>query len=304
MLEKISRKITKRSIQISLGVLWLIDGLLQLQPKMFTTDFAHKVINPAASGQPIFVAGPMHLAMTLLLHQPFLFNLCFATTQLVIGFLILKKKTIRYGLIGSIIWGLSVWYLGEGLGGLAGGHATLFMGAPGAALIYAIISMAVLPSRNNDNQGRPANWLAYVWMTIWLGSVPLILWSQTTYRGLSSMLLSMTKGAPGWLAHLDKSSGTYVASTGNWFILFIIILSLVAGFMVILPGYYFRLAAVCVGIILSLAYWIVGQNLGTFYSGIATDPNTGPLLILLGIAILGSPNIKINAFSKSLVFLD
>lgn len=49
-----------------------------------------------------------------------------------------------------------------------------------------------------------------------------------------------------------------------------------------------RLAAVILGIGLSLVYWVVAQNLGQVWSGIATDPNTGPLTVLLGITVLGS----------------
>ncbi len=53
--------ITRRHLQITLGLLWLADGLLQLQPFMFTTGFAHQILAPAAHGQPGWVAGPVAL---------------------------------------------------------------------------------------------------------------------------------------------------------------------------------------------------------------------------------------------------
>ena len=34
----------------------------------------------------------------------------------------------------------------------------------------------------------------------------------------------------------------------------------------------------------ALAIWIVGENFGAMLTGMATDPNTGPLLILLAAA--------------------
>jgi hypothetical protein len=37
-------------------------------------------------------------------------------------------------------------------------------------------------------------------------------------------------------------------------------------------------------IVVGLAIWIVGENLGGMLTGMATDPNTGPLLILLAAA--------------------
>ena len=41
-------RVSARTIQIGLGLIWLVDGLLQLQPKMFGPDFAHDVILPSA----------------------------------------------------------------------------------------------------------------------------------------------------------------------------------------------------------------------------------------------------------------
>ena len=34
-------RVSARTIQIGLGVIWLLDGLLQLQPRMFGPDFAN-----------------------------------------------------------------------------------------------------------------------------------------------------------------------------------------------------------------------------------------------------------------------
>ena len=133
-------RITKRTIQIALGVLWLLDGALQLQPQMFTSNFATQVIAPAAQGQPRLVSGVMHFAIRVFLLHPAIFNSFIAITQLGLGVLILWKRSVKLGLILSIGWGLFVWYVGEGLGGLASGHTLLLMGAPGAALIYATVS--------------------------------------------------------------------------------------------------------------------------------------------------------------------
>jgi hypothetical protein len=35
-------------------------------------------------------------------------------------------------------------------------------------------------------------------------------------------------------------------------------------------------------------YWVAGQGMGQFWSGITTDPNAAPLIVLLGVAVLGS----------------
>src|SRR5947207_2622201 len=51
-------RVTRRGIRIVLGLLWVLDGLLQFQPAMLTPKFAVEVIAPAGAGQPGFIAGP------------------------------------------------------------------------------------------------------------------------------------------------------------------------------------------------------------------------------------------------------
>ena len=49
---------TRRGVQIALGVLWLLDAALQLQPFMFTADFARQVLAPSGQDQPVWVSAP------------------------------------------------------------------------------------------------------------------------------------------------------------------------------------------------------------------------------------------------------
>jgi uncharacterized membrane protein YoaK (UPF0700 family) len=44
--------------------------------------------------------------------------------------------------------------------------------------------------------------------------------------------------------------------------------------------------AVTLGLALTLVFWVLGQDLGALYSGHATDPNAGPVLALMAIALL------------------
>lgn len=284
----------KRKVQIVLGLLWLLDGALQLQPKMFTAHFANDVIAPAAAGQPAFVSSPIHFMLHIFLLQPALFNTLIALTQLGIGALILWKRTVKLGLLGSIFWGLFVWYMGESLGGLFGGGASLLMGAPGAALLYSIISLGIWPTKSEDD--RPAYWLAIVWAVLWLGGAALqVSGGQDTAAGLSAMIAGMASGAPGWLAALDTHVANFVQSQGSWLVVLLIILQALIG-LVILTGRHLRAAAVALGIALSLIFWFVGQSLGGYYSGLATDPSTAPLIILLGLAVLSSERLELGLF--------
>jgi hypothetical protein len=45
-------------------------------------------------------------------------------------------------------------------------------------------------------------------------------------------------------------------------------------------------------IAVSLVFWVFGQGLGGVFTGQATDVNTGPLLILLSVLLLGATKIR------------
>ncbi|MEP7018492.1 MAG: hypothetical protein ABI899_10795, partial [Actinomycetota bacterium] len=54
-----------------------------------------------------------------------------------------------------------------------------------------------------------------------------------------------------------------------------------------LAGPRWQLAAAAIGSVAATAFWVLGQNGGELYSGQATDPNTGPLLVLMALALAG-----------------
>ena len=57
-----------------------------------------------------------------------------------------------------------------------------------------------------------------------------------------------------------------------------------------------RVPAVALGLALTLALWVLGQDLGALYTGQATDPNAGPALALMAIVLLaGSREIAPNS---------
>jgi hypothetical protein len=326
-------KLTKRRVQITLGILWLLDGALQLQHQMFSSAFATQVIDPAIQGQPRFVSGPMNFGVHLFLHSPIVFNALFALTQLGIGALILWKRTIKWGLLASVGWGLIVWIFGEGYGGIFSGHTLLLMGAPGAVIIYVLLALAVMPSKNEDKKDHKkqpiAYWLVFVWLVLWVGGgVYQMLPGQNTASDVSSMISGMADGAPSWMASLDNhtanvingfggkskkittcTSGSSMNMTsaqmahmsnqsctstqsdpGYWFILLMTVLQIGIGFSVLFSGIWRKLA-ISLGIVLSLAFWVVGQSMGAYFTGLATDLNAGPLFVLLGLAILGCTDL-------------
>jgi hypothetical protein len=248
--------ITRRDLQIALGLLWLLDGALQAQPFMFTSGFATQVIAPAAQGQPGFVAAPVHWASTVIAADPVAWNVAFAGTQLVLGAGLLVPRTARFALAASITWALGVWYVGEGLSGLASGHASLITGAPGSALLLALLAGAAWPSRDGSREG-PAPWLPFAWAVVWEGAAVF-----QALPGQNSGALHHSLPLVSLLVAAEYLIGVGALARRT------------------------RTPAVALGLALTLAFWVLGQNFGELYTGHATDPNSGPALALMAIALL------------------
>jgi hypothetical protein len=277
------RAFTRRDLQIALGVLWLLDGALQAQPFMFTHGFATQVIAHAGEGQPGIVSGPVQLASEVIAANPVAWNVLFAATQVLIGVGLLAPRAARFALAASIAWALGVWYLGEGLSGIASGHASLLTGAPGSALLYAILGAAAWPSRASEES--PASWLIPAWALLWVGGALLqVLPGQNSGSALATLLTAGTGGAPHWLASLDTSLAVWVSRNGVLAVSALAATELLVGMGAL--SRWTRRWAVSAGLALSIAVWVLGQDLGQLYSGQATDPNTAPLIALLAVVLL------------------
>ena len=306
------------------GYLWILDGLLQLQPKMFTSAFATKIILPMANGQPEIVSLPMHWAASLFLMKPIIFNSFIVAIQLTIGVLILSKKTARVGLLMSMIWGLLVWSIGEAYGGILSGSFSLMMGAPGAGLIYAILSLSIYKKQDDE---RPSFWLVFVWLAIWLfGAISFVL-DNHSLNAINAMLRSNLNNLPGWLAYVDNQFSNFIGSLyshatfnsntmgmamgagksvasnpGYWLIIVFGLIELTIGLGVLLNSK-IRKTAITSGCIILVFFWLVGQNAGNYYSGLMTDLNTAPILIIMGLVLLKNdytkPLLEFGQFIKN-----
>jgi hypothetical protein len=285
-------RVTARAIQIGLGVIWVVDGLLQLQPKMFGTGFADSVILPSAQGQPGIVTGVITHMAHLMSAQPVLTDLVFAGIQLLIGVGLLIRETVKPALALSFVWALGVWSLGEGFGGLLTGTAQPLTGAPGAAVLYLAIGLLVWPKREAREVDGPAaaegllgsgGGLA-IWAATWCGLGILWLLPASSDGGaLPSALKGAASGEPGWLAQLQLTVAHSLGSGGTSVAVGAALLSFLIGVGPLLVRRYgiFLIA----GAAMALDIWVLGQAFGQIFTGMATDPNTGPLLILLALAV-------------------
>ncbi len=98
-----SERIVRRG-QISLGLLWLIDGILQFQPYMFGRSFVTGVLLASAARQPSFIAAPITWIAHLVEPRVVLFNAFSASLEVLIGIGLLLRRTVRPALLVSFAW--------------------------------------------------------------------------------------------------------------------------------------------------------------------------------------------------------
>jgi hypothetical protein len=279
----------RRGLQIALGLAWLLDAALQFQPYMFGRGFVTGVLMRAAAGNPAAVAAPALWADRLIGHDVPAWNAAFAIVQLGIALGLLWRPAVKAALAGSVAWALAVWWLGEGLGGVLTGTASPVTGAPGAVILYALIAALAWPRRSAAGRAAAAagllgpRWSRAAWLVLWGSSAYLIL--QPAVRapgGLSGAIAGNAAGEPGWLAALDHHVAAAIGPHG-----LAVSIVLALAFTLIGTGALFRVTArpaLALAAVAGLAIWVIGENFGMILMGTATDPNTGPLLVLLAAA--------------------
>jgi hypothetical protein len=285
-------RITTRGVQIALGLIWLLVGLLQFQSVMYTHGIVTEVFGPASEKQWSIVGVPMKTIDSFYGHDLTLWNTLAAEIQCAIGLgLILSKKTVKLALVVSFAWAPIVWWFGEGFGGLTSNTLpSPLMGAPGAVILYAIIGLLVWPTSKQHGRS-PADrgplgdrGGLYAWSALWLLSAGLWLVNVNRASGAThEMIKAMAEASPHWLAKLQNALGNHTQGHGATIALVLAILSIAVA-----AGVWTRLRwpALAVGIVVSLAYWIFGQSLGgPFWIGDATDVNSAPLFVLLAFAL-------------------
>ena len=105
-------------------------------------------------------------------------------------------------------------------------------------------------------------------------------------QAMNGMIVSMEGGEPGWLAAILRGAASFVAGQG-----LAASTTLAVALVVIAVGVYLpqsaakaAKAALVLAIVVAAVIWVVGEALGGILAPGATDPDTGPLLVLLPLA--------------------
>lgn len=279
----------RRALQLALAATWLLDAVLQYQPFMFTKAFA-AMLAGTADGNPPLIAGPITWNAALVGHHLAALNSVFATIQLLLGLGIAFRPTVRAALAASVAWSLSVWWLGEGLGGVLNGTASPLNGAPGAAIIYALLAVLLWPA----DRSTPAPFTAAravgahaaraVWLVLWLSLAYFALTpANRAPQAISAMIAGMGTGQPRWLSAIDGGIASLLAGHGlaASIVLAAALTMIAAGVCLPRPA---ATAALLLAVVVALVTWVAGEAFGMILAGGATDPGSAPPLALLALA--------------------
>jgi hypothetical protein len=307
---------TQRTLQVVLGLFWLLDAGLQFQSFMFHRSFVETYVLNNANGQPAVLSWVITNIGHFIEPHIAAWNTLFALIQVAIGLGLLYRPTVRPALALSFAWALGVWVLGEGMGFVLTGTASALTGAPGSVFIYAMLGLLAWPTTKDPNDaavgvessaaargvGGAATALT-VWAGYWsLAAVLFLLPQNRTSSSISSAITGMQSGEPSAYGHFLHGVGSTLSSTGSEWAWVLAALSLVIGFGPLLsrrPGVF-----LAVGAVVSLAFWVTGQGLGGIFTGSGTDPNTGPVIVVLAMAMtparVAAPYVGSTPLTESL----
>jgi hypothetical protein len=279
----------RRALQLGLAALWLLDGVLQYQGFMYTKGFSDSLAQ-TAPGNPGWIAAPITWDANLVQHNLALVNTVFATIQLLLGIGIAFRPTVKAALAVSIAWSAGVWWFGEGLGGVLNGGASPLNGAPGAVLLYALLALLLWPA----DRTAPAPFAAAravgaaaaraLWAVLWLSLAYFAMTPENRApQGVNGMIADMESGEPGWVAGLLREAAALTARHGLAASSVLAVALIVIALGVYLPAPAAK-AALLLALVVAALIWVFAEAFGAIMAGGATDPNSGPLLILLALA--------------------
>ncbi len=118
----------------------------------------------------------------------------------------------------------------------------------------------------------------------WLAAVLFVLPDNRTTTSVQSAIVGMADGQPGWYARFLTDLGNLFSTSGTqtaWILAIVAVVIGVGPLVARRPGVFLAPAPSSPSLL-----WIAGQGLiGNLFTGSDTDPNTGPVIILLAAAM-------------------
>ncbi len=311
--DEVAEPAGRRWLRISFGIVWIIDGLLQAQPKM-ALGMPSQVIQPAAAGSPRWVLDVVNWAGTAWSYHPVQAAAAAVWIQVGIGAWLLaapRGRLSRAAGAVSVGWGLVVWVFGEAFGSIFAPGLSILFGAPGAVLFYcAAGALVAAPERwwRSPELGRitlGVLGLFFVGMAVLQAWPGRGFWQGTAAHGvpgsLTAMVSSMsTTPQPHFLSALISAFASFTAANGFAVNLFAVIALAAIGAGLLSGRPRLLKPTLALMIVFCLAAWVLVEDLG-FLGGVGTDPNNMIPILLLAIGgYLALTRVPVTAESPAL----
>jgi cytochrome oxidase Cu insertion factor (SCO1/SenC/PrrC family) len=287
----------RRLLRIGFGALWILDGLLQSQPKM-PLGMGPDVVQPLAAASPTWVQHLDNALVTVWSYHPIAAAAAAVWIQLGIGAWLLAAPRgywSRLAGLASVLWGANVWVFGEAFGGIFAPGLTWLFGAPGAAVFYCVAGCLIALRETAWTTPRTGRIVLRGMGLFFLGMAVLQAWpGRGFWQGeirpgvasgtLTAMVKEMSQTPqPHVLASLVSSFDAFVAANAWGANLFVVIALAAIGVAFLTARASIVRIGVIAGCVLCLADWVLIEDFG-FFGGVGTDPNSMIPMALVFVA--------------------
>ena len=285
-------------LRIGFGVLWILDGILQAQPKM-AAGLPSLVIEPTAASSPAWVQHLVNWGGTIWSYHPIQAGAATVWIQVGLGAWLVVASRGRWSRLAgaaSVGWGLIVWVFGESFGGIFAPGLSWLTGAPGGVLFYVAAGALIALPEGAWRSPRLGRLVLAGFGVFFIGMAVLQAWPgrgfwQGPVHGrpgsLTGMVQSMASTSqPHFLSALLSAFSSFVAGHGFAVNLVAVVVLAVLGATFLTGRPRLVRYAVWFGIMFCLADWVLVQDLG-FLGGVGTDPNSMiPMALLFSVGYL------------------
>ena len=279
-------------LRTGFGAIWILDGILQAQPKM-AAGLPALVIQPTAASSPTWVQHLVNWGATVWSYHPIQAGAASVWIQIGIGGWLITASRGRWSRLAglaSMAWGLVVWVFGESFGGILAPGLSWLSGAPGAVLLYVVAGALIALPESSWHNPRLGRLLLSGLGLFFIGMAVLQAWPgrgtwQGTAHGQPGSLTAMVQSMgsipqPHFLSALLARFGSFVAGHGFAVNLAIVIALAALGAALLTGRPRLVRYAIWFGVAFCLAVWVLFQDLG-FLGGVGTDPNSMIPTVLL-----------------------
>ena len=294
--------LSRRSLQVVLGVIWIFDGLLKFQPAIFKLDLRRHRHPADGGGSAIVVASAINHMANFFSHEATMWVAIFGLIEIAIGSACCSGGPSSRRSSPPSSGASASTSSAKGFGMVLTGHTSPLAGAPGAVVLLRAPRALVWPKEHEEDAANAAvgadssaagrgvfggTGALLVWAAIWFFEA--IIWmfpsnrtgnavssADGRHRGRGARLvrafLDLVRpcvhgaGVVGGRASspLPRSS----SGSGRWSR---------TGLEVFIG----------LGIGLALVYWVTGPGSRRAPDGLGgTDPSNGPIIALIGLSIL------------------